>query len=182
MYILDPVAKTFVEILGPAVPATNVEGYVSPCPNQKATAACQHVGDDTLSGLTVERWALSSGQEGKPLVILWNSERRKAFRQDFPGGGSMVMRFIAMEEHAGRPTEHWSIKLTLPGQDVKNGDWWYDPNLRVVVGENLPSGEVRRLDNIRLGPVDPALFQGPHGWRKEQPQAAKPQLPIVGTK
>ncbi len=177
MYILDPTARTFVEVLGPAVPATNVEGYVSPCPNQKPSSACQNVGKEVLNGLTVERWALSSDQEGKPLVILWNSERRKALRQDFPNGGNMIMAFVAMEDHGGRPTEHWTIRLSLPNQEVQNGDWWYDPQLRVVVRENLPSGELRRLDNITLGPVDPALFQVPQGWRKTEPQAAAPQRP-----
>jgi len=182
MYVLDPKAQTYTEYLGPAVPATDVEGYTSPCPSQKPSADCQHVGDDVVSGIKVERWALASGQSGKPLVILWNSARRRALRQDFPGGGSMVMSFVAMENINGRPTEHWNILLSQPSKEAKTGGWWFDPNLRVVVQENLPSGEMRRLDNITVGPVDPALFQVPQGWRKLKPSTAALQTPVTGNK
>lgn len=182
MYILDPNAQTYIEYLGPAVPATDVEGYTSPCPNQKPNASCQHVGDDVVSGIKVERWAIDSSLHGKPLIILWNSARRRALRQDFPDGGSMVMAFSAMQDVNGRMAEHWQIKLSTPGQDIKSGDWWFDPKLRVVVRENLPSGEMRRLDNITIGPVDPALFQVPQGWRKMEPAATVLQNPVAGNK
>lgn len=181
MYFLDPKTQTYTEYLGPSVPATDIEGYASPCPGQETSPSCQHVGDDVVSGVKVERWALASGQSGKPLVILWNSARRRALRQDFPEGGSMVMAFVAMEDLNGRFAEHWTIKLSIPGNDVKSGDWWFDPKLRVVVRENLPSGETRRLDNITIGPVDPALFQVPQGWRKVEPQAAVLQNPVAGS-
>jgi len=185
MYVLDPAAQTYIEYLGPAVPVTDVEGYASPCPNQKPSQSCQHVGDDIISGVKVERWALASGEPGKPLVILWNSPRRRALRQDFPDGGSMVMAFQAMQDLNGRATEHWIITLTGADNKISTGDWWFDPDLRVVVRETLPSGETRRLENITLGPVDPALFQVPRGWRKiEAPQQPIPPAlknPVPGS-
>jgi len=174
MYVLDPKLQTYIEILGPAVPVADVGGYKSPCPSQKPAPTCQHVGDDTMSGIKVERWVIASGQKDKPLVLLWNSARRRALQQNFPDGSVMSMAFTAMEEINGRKAEHWTIKLTTPGQEAKSGDWWFDPELRVVIKENLPSGETRRLENIVVGPVNPTLFQLPQGWRKVAPMAPAP--------
>ncbi len=175
MYVLDPKQQTFIEILGPAVPAADVGGYKSPCPTQKPDPACQHVGDDVLSGVKVERWVIASGQKDKPLVLLWNSARRRALKQIRPDGSVMSMAFVAMEKIDTRMAEHWTITLTRPGQEPQKGDWWFDPVLRVVIKENLPSGETRRLEKITVGPVNPALFQVPQGWRKvAAPLAPKP--------
>ncbi len=174
MYVLDPEQQTYVEILGPAVPAADVGGYKSPCPGQKPDPACQHVGDDVMSGVKVERWVIASGDKNKPLVLLWNSARRRALKQILPDGSVMTMAFRAMEKIDNRLAEHWTIKLTRPGQPDQTGDWWFDPELRVVIKENLPSGETRRLENITVGPVNPAMFQVPQGWRKVAPAAPKP--------
>ncbi len=171
MYILDPATQTYVEILGATMPLASIEGYVSPCPQQSQGTVCQKIGTDIVSGIEVERWILSTRSQSRPLVILWDSARRRALRQDFPDGGNMTMAFKTMEQLNGRATEHWTINLTLPGQDVQNGDWWFDPELRVVVRENLPGGETRSLENIVIGPVDPSAFVIPEGWQEQQPPA-----------
>jgi hypothetical protein len=177
MYVLDPLNKTYMEIRGPAVPAPDSDGYVSPCPGQEGSAQCQRIGEEKISGVSVERWTMTGAQQTKPLVIWWNSPRRRALRQDFPEGGSMVMAFKAMQTLNGRSAEHWTINLTRPGQKTLTGDWWFDPDLRVVVRETLPSGETRRLENIVVGPVDPALFQVPAGWAKREVPSAGLQAP-----
>lgn len=174
MYILDPYTKSYFEVLGPAVPKADIDGYQSPCPNQTESPNCQKLGVDTVNGVPVERWAMTSAQDQKPLVILWDSTRRRALRQDFPTGGSMIMAFKSMEDLNGRTAEHWAITLSLPGMETQTGDWWFDPKLRVAVRENLPSGESRSLKNIVVGPVDPANFQIPAGW-------AKQDVPAPGT-
>ncbi len=176
MYILDPATQTYVEILGATMPLTSIEGYVSPCPEQTQGMTCQKTGTDVVSGIKVERWILSTQTQSRPLVILWDSARRRALRQDFPDGGSMKMAFKTMEDLNGRSTEHWTINLALPGQDAQTGDWWFDPELRVVVRENLPGGETRRLENIVVGPVDPSAFAIPEGWHEQQaPTITTPQ-------
>lgn len=167
MYILDPTARTYIEIRGQAVPATTTHGYTSPCPEQAQMAQCERTGTETVSGITVERWLLSSRPKTRPLVILWDSTRRRALRQEFPDGSMMAMRFVAMQDVNGRATEHWTIEITEPDQPANTGSWWFDPELRVVVREDLPGGEVRRLEDIAIGPVDASLFQVPDGWQKQ---------------
>lgn len=178
MYILDPKAHTYFEIRGQAVPATSTHGYTSPCPEQTKMAQCERTGTQAVSGITVERWLLSSRPQTRPLVILWDSTRRRALRQEFPDGSVMAMRFVAMQDVNGRATEHWAIKITTPNQPANTGSWWFDPELRVVVREDLPGGEVRRLEDIIVGPVDASAFQVPDGWQKQDaPAPATLQAP-----
>jgi len=177
MYILDPAAHTYMEILGPAVPATATDAYTNPCPGQAAGPACQRIGNDTVNGITVERWLLSASPNNQPTVLLWDSTRRRALRQEFPDGSKMIMSFKAMRDLNDRRTEYWTTELSRPGQPVQAGDWWFDPQLRVVVRETLANGETRRLENIVIGAVDPAAFQIPQGWQKldlPQPTATPP--------
>ncbi len=172
MYILNPVDQTYFEVRGPAVPATRSDGYTSPCVEAARMARCERIGTDTVSGIAVERWALASKPQDRALIILWDSTRRRALRQDFPDGSVMAMSFQAMEDLNGRMTEHWSIKITTPNQPANTGSWWFDPELRVVVREDLPGGEMRRLDDITIGTADESAFQVPQSWQKLDAPAA----------
>ncbi len=171
MYVLDPASKTFIEIHGDAVPATADQGYTTPCPSQPI-AVCDRVGEGTVSGIRVEKWAISDDAQKAPMIILWDSTRRRALRQEFPDGSKTELSFVAMEDLNGRQTEHWQMTQTAKDQPAQLGEYWFDPELRVVTREVLPTGETRRLDNIKVGPVDPVYFQVPVGW---QPQIATPQ-------
>lgn len=178
MYILDPAAQTYMEVLGPAVPPTATDAYTNPCPAQTESQGCQKIGSDTINGITVERWLLSTAPNTQPVVLLWDSTRRRALRQEFPDGSKMVMSFQSMQDLNGRRTEYWTTQSTTPGQPAASGDWWFDPQLRVVVRETLPTGETRRLENIVVGAVDAAAFQVPQGWQKrELPNPQQPAMP-----
>ena len=179
MYVLNPANKSYFEVRGPAVPATATDGYTTPCPDAAASDSCKRTGTDTISGIAVERWELALQPGTPPLVLFWDSTRRRALRQEFPDGSVMAMRFKAMEEINGRQTEHWIIEITAPGQPVNSGNWWFDPELRLVVREELPGGELRHLEDISTGAIDPALFVVPQGWTRQQPpaQSAQPSNP-----
>ncbi|MDQ7070915.1 MAG: hypothetical protein Q9M48_09300 [Rhodobacterales bacterium] len=166
MYILDPAARTYMEVIGPAVPATATDAYTNPCPGQIESPSCQRSGTDTVNGIAVERWNLSTAPNTAPTVLLWDSTRRRALRQETPDGAKMIMSFQSMRDLNGRRTEYWTTQTTIPGQPVANGDWWFDPELRVVVRETLANGDTRRLENIVVGAVNPTAFQVPQGWQK----------------
>lgn len=177
MYILEPVSRTYFELRGQAVPDTIGAGTATPCDDQSGLALCKRVGSDTVSGISVERWLMAANPQTKPLSILWDPTRRQALRQDYPDGGSMVMRFKSMQTLNGRAAEHWSIETSTPGNDLKTGGWWFDPELRVVVREELPDGAVRQLVNIIVGAVDPVAFTIPQGWQKRDSAAIAPPQP-----
>lgn len=174
MYILEPQSQTYLELKGQAVPATAGSGSAAPCTEQSNLALCQQVGTDTVSGIQVERWVIADQPQAKPLSILWDPTRRQALRQDYPDGSSTVMSFKSMENLNGRSVEYWIIQTRAPERETLTGGWWFDPELRVVVREELPSGETRRLENIVVGAVDPAAFQVPGGWTKRDPSAIAP--------
>ncbi len=177
MYILEPQSQTYFELRGQAVPTTVGAGTATPCNEQSNLALCERVGNDTVSGISVERWLLSSQPQAKPLSILWDPTRRQALRQDFPDGSSMIMKFKSMQTLNGRVTEHWSIETRAAGRDPMTGGWWFDPELRVAVREELPGGEVRRLENIIVGAVERSAFVVPEGWQKRDPAAITPPKP-----
>lgn len=178
MYILNPQDQTYFETRDQPVPVTTTEGYTMPCGDAAQMATCERIGTDTVSGIKVERWAVASKPQTRPLIILWDSTRRRALRQDFPDGSVMAMKFQAMEPLNGRMTEHWSIKITSPNLPANTGSWWFDPELRVVVREELPGGELRRLDEIVVGAVEDSAFQVPEGWQKQQPPAPPLKAPL----
>ncbi len=177
MYILEPTSQSYFELRGQAVPDTIGAGSATPCDDQSGLAMCKRVGNDTVSGISVERWLMASNPQTKPLSILWDPTRRQALRQDYPDGSSMAMRFKSMQTLNGRAAEHWSIETKSPGRDPLVGGWWFDPELRVVVREELPGGEVRRLENIIVGAVDPVAFTVPQGWQKRDSAAIAPPQP-----
>lgn len=176
MYILNPQEQTYFEVRDQPVPISTTEGYTTPCGDTQM-ATCERIGTDTVSGIAVERWAIASKPQTRPLIILWDSTRRRALRQEFPDGSVMAMSFHAMQELNGRMTEHWSIKITSANLPANTGSWWFDPELRVVVREELPGGEVRRLDEIVVGAIEDSAFQVPDGWQQQQPTAPALQAP-----
>jgi len=172
MYILDPSTKTYMEMRGQAVPPTTGGGPVAPC-DPTHMAQCEKIGSDVVSGIDVERWLLAAQPQSPPLNILWDPTRRHALRQEYPDGSVTAMRFAEMQTLNGRATEYWTLKVQAPGRDTLTGGWWYDPDLRVVVREELPGGEIRRLENITVGAIDPAAFQVPDGWQQQDPAATR---------
>lgn len=178
-YVLDPQALTYFEIHDPSVTQA-VSGATTPCPPQAQAMqiSCVQNGTDKVSGVTTTRWEIKSPQEAQPTVVLWDAGRRRALRQDWPDGSSLVMAFQAMEQMEGRDVEHWTSAFQAPGQPAAMGDWWFDSALIVVVKEVLPGGITRRLTNIYAGPVDPAMFLPPQGWTQTAPPAQQPGQPM----
>jgi len=177
MYVLDPQTKTYMEMRGQAVPPTTGRSPAAPC-DPAQMAQCEKVGSDVVSGIGVERWLLVAQPQTPPVTILWDPTRRHALRQEYPDGSVTAMRFVEMETLNGRATEHWNLEIQAPGRDTLTGGWWYDPDLRVVVREDLPGGEIRRLENISVGAIDPSAFQVPEGWQRRDPTAlSAPQPP-----
>ncbi len=174
MRILDPQTQTYMEFTGAPVPPDAVDGAASPCPVQPTPELrCEPSGQSmTISGIRTDGWVISTPQQPRPQVVYWDTQRRKALREEYPDGSVLQMSFVAMETVSGRSAEHWKMELTAQGREPLTGDWWFDTELRVVLREILPDGSERRLENIVVGPVDPALFEVPAGWQKQEPPAA----------
>lgn len=169
VYYLDPAQKTYIEMRGAPAPDPTGVGYMPPCQENDPMVSCTFTGTEVISGITAEVWDITmQGQQGTS-TILWDGARHRALRQTSPDGSVMNMTFQAMVNLGGRTVEHWSISYEMPGQPPQAGAWYYDPELRVEVREEMPNGAVRALEDIKVGAVDPALFTVPAGWQQVQP-------------
>jgi len=166
MYLLDPAARTYAEIRGAPSPDPTGAGYMPPCQEDDPGMSCSFRGTEVISGITAEVWDIGIPGQSGTSTILWDGARHRALRQAAPDGSVMQMAFVEMVDLAGRSVEHWTVSFEAPGQPVQTGAWYYDPELRLEVREDLISGAVRQLEDIRVGPVDPALFEVPEGWTK----------------
>ena len=180
MYVLDPASRSYFTVQGEPDPQAGTAAYEAPCDQSVAGVTCRFLGNEVASGITAELWEI--GQPGDPTQIsriLWDGARHRALRQEYPDGTVMALSFKAMAQIEGRNVEHWIISVTVPGQSPLAGAWYYDPELRVELREELPTGEIRSLRNIVLGAVDPAAFAVPPGWSEISPPG--PAGPGSGT-
>jgi len=76
------------------------------------------------------------------------------------------MTFLEMQEIEGREAEHWVTEFSRQGDATLRNEWWFDPELKLVLRETLPGGIRRYLTNIVVGPVDPGQFEVPDGWQR----------------
>jgi hypothetical protein len=179
MYVLDPATRSWFEVRGAADPTAANPGYAPPCEtdSQAQGLTCRFIGNETSSGISAEVWEVSQPGQPQPSRVLWDGARRRALRQDYPDGTVMALAFIAMEELGGRRAEHWSLTVTQPGQAPRVGSWYFDPELRVELREELPTGELRSLENITVGAIDASAFQVPEGWTQIVPPNAPAGAP-----
>lgn len=178
MIVLDAASRSYFTVQGEPDPQAGAATYEAPCDQNAAGIACRFLGTDVTSGITAEVWEIGQpGDQTQVSRILWDGARHRALRQEYPDGTVMALTFQAMAQIEGRNVEHWAISVTVPGQAPLAGAWYYDPELRVELREELPSGEIRALRNIVVGAVDPAAFTVPAGWSKISP----PQPPGPGT-
>jgi hypothetical protein len=144
-------------------------------------AKCRHLGNETLYGRPASKWEMTVEQDGKQLSSLhWiDAERFMPLRQLLPDGTVLEMRPVGRETLNGRATEKWEVVTTRPDDESFTSTQWYDPELRIVIREELPGDYFRELRDIRVGKQPLDLFTVPSGYRKmEMPKsdtAAPPQ-------
>ena len=182
-YLVDPQTRTYAVIRDPSV-AHAVAGASDPCPSpaemQSAQMTCEQVGQGNVSGIVTQTWELKSPQIQGAMRAEWDTGRRRALREEWPDGTTMTLTFQAMQEVGGRPTEYWQTALKRPDQPAVIGGWWFDPELLLVVREEVPGGITRVLKDIRVGPIDPAAFEPPQGYRQVEPRTAPQAAPQSG--
>ncbi|HHH39404.1 MAG TPA: hypothetical protein ENK50_07510 [Sedimenticola sp.] len=165
--ILFPEKRTYLEMpAGRTPPDAARGGEVDPCQGLPG-AHCRRLGEETLNGRPVVKWAVSFNQQGRQIEgTQWiDRERGMVVRQEMPDGQRMALKLLGTEKLNGRRVEKWAVDMEANGNRQRSYRW-YDPELNLVVREVMPGGFVREMRNIRVGPQDPALFRLPKGYRK----------------
>ncbi len=174
MYMLDPARQVWFKVRTEPDPQAGSGAYKAPCGETMMSAdLCRRLGTEVASGITAELWEIGPPGGADVSRILWDGTRQRALREQGPDGTVLTRTFQAMVEIEGRSAEHWAITLTRPGQPPESGAWYFDPELRVDLREEIPGGPTRSLRNIVVGPVDPAAFAPPAGWTEVEPPVAR---------
>jgi len=166
-YILYPETRSYVEQQGAIQPEEFVESYAPPCPApaEEAGLLCNRLGLDVYQSIPVERWHISAPDESQ-MVILWDPTRKRALRQEMSNSVVVQMTFLENTVIEGRQAEHWVTEISRQGAATQRNEWWYDPELKLVLRETLPGNTLRTLESISTGPVDPTVFIVPDGWQR----------------
>ena len=175
-YILYPDTRTYIEQLGPAQPEEFVDSYTPPCPTEAEQNGlqCSRLGLDVYQSIPVERWHIGA-PDNSQMVIFWDPTRKRALRQEMSNGTLVQMTFLGEQEIEGRETEHWVTEVSRQDVATMRNEWWYDPELKLILRETLPDNTLRQLENITTGPVDPAQFTVPDGWQRITAPTQAPQ-------
>ena len=175
--VLFPATRTYIENTGPSQPEEFADSYTPPCPTEAEASGmqCTRLGLDMVGNIPVERWHVGAVNESSQMLILWDPKRKRALRQEMSNGTLVQMTFLEMQQLEGRTAEHWVTEISRTGELTARTEWWYDPELRLVLQETLPGDTRRHLTNIVVGPVDPTQFTVPDGWQRVSAPNPSPQ-------
>ncbi len=168
--VLFPQQQTYMEQqaegLPPSVPAGSPPDK-NPCAGLPEVS-CRLVGKETISGRKAEKWEFVGKQDGRTVYSLhwFDAERRLPLREFFPDGTVSELQLVDKESLGGRRTEKWQHTITRADGTEMQSFQWYDPQLQIVIREELPGGYLRELRNIRVETQDRALFEVPANYQR----------------
>lgn len=170
MRMLFPQQRAYMEQRNPGPPPGKPTQATNPCGGaQAAGATCQKSGVKKFAGIDAEEWIISPKDGSGQVRAYWDPRRRQLVGQVMPDGSMTQDVLVGMETVEGRKVEHWRATAMKPGKEPQTMERWFDPELEVNVREDLPGGVQRAFKNIKIGPIDPAMFQVPQGYRKIDP-------------
>jgi hypothetical protein len=169
MYTLFPAKKAYMQIKTPGVSPFFKSGAVdtNPCKASKQDT-CKHLGKEKVNGRVADKWEVSRKQGNQVVrALMWvDVERGQALRQFFPDGTVVEMQKSGDAKLYGRKTEKWEMTVKRPDGKSSRSLQWYDPELGIVVREEIPGGFVRELRKIKIGKQPNELFKIPSEYRK----------------
>lgn len=147
----------------------------TPCDGVK-NAKCKNMGTEKINKRQVEKWQVERTINGKPFKSLhWiDSERRIAIKEMFPDGSVSELKMLGSSTVNGRKLEQWESIYNHPSGQHRVSKQWYDPELKMVIREELPGGYLRELTNIKIKKQDRKLFSIPKGYKKIEKTESTP--------
>lgn len=173
MRVLFPDEKTYIEAQGQPNANATTGNPDTPC-SEGSGLMCEAVGKGTLSGIAVDKYAITPPQGKGTVVIWWDPVRKMPLRHDFPDGGVRTSTLKGTASHEGRTVESWETTMTGADGKSQSSKSLFDPEIGMAVREELPDGEVHELRKIKIVQPDPAWFAVPSGFRKVEPQRQQP--------
>lgn len=159
--------KTYLEQTGlSAPPSWSGKSAKTPCEGMQ-NISCEKLGKEKLQKVNVEKWQVERKINGKVFKSLhWiDTERRLAMKEMMPDGSVSELFMLGKETLNGRNVEQWESRFTnSTGQSLVSKQW-YDPQLGIVIREEMPGGYLRELNNIKVAKQDKSLFVLPKDYK-----------------
>jgi hypothetical protein len=158
---------------GPAPQNQSVPSADNPCAGIK-DATCKQLGTEVVNGRKAQKWEMTATQNGRKVrSLLWiDAEGKYPIKEFYPDGTVMELHDVGTDTVNGRKTRKWETVITRTDGQSTRSTQWYDPELKIVIREEMPGGYVRELKNISVGPQPAELFQIPAGYQKINPPPA----------
>lgn len=150
-------------------------GAETPCV-RPSKAKCTKLGEESLFGRQANKWEMVVEHEGQQYRSLYwiDTERQMPLRQVWADGTVSELRPVGETTREGRNTEKWQLSMRLPDGRTHSAEQWFDSQLKIMTAEIIPGGYKRELRNIEVGPIDPALFEIPQGYRQVRADNVQP--------
>jgi len=167
---LIPKDKIYMQIVNPNPSKQNqteITVSVRPCDGLPNTS-CELLGKEKVNDREAEKWEFIANYEDQTFRSLhWvDVEHRMFIREFFPDGAISELIPQGNERINGRDTEKWSWMLSGPDGKMQSATQWYDPELKIMIREEMQGGFLRELRNVKTGKQDITLFTVPDGYKQ----------------
>jgi outer membrane lipoprotein-sorting protein len=170
-WILLPEQKKYMEqrlgVPGSQRPGAKSEPAEDPCAGMPSLT-CRKLGEEKVDGRTAVKWEIVASHEGQTMKSTqWiDKERGVPLRQEMPNGQTMKLELVGKEDLGGRRVEKWEMVATAPNRPETRTFQWFDPELNLIVRQELPGGMVSELKDIHVGKQPDELFTVPAGYER----------------
>lgn len=166
--LLYPDRKVYREVTGLSVTSSwSGSTAKNPCEGVRESV-CKKIGTEVLQGVTVDKWQVEHRYKGKLVKSLhWIDYKRNLSIKEMLADGSvneLIMKGSGSLNK--RNVEQWEFVNSHPSGYRSVSKQWYDPQLKMVIREQMQGGYLRELYNISVAQQDKKLFQIPKDFRK----------------
>lgn len=172
-WVLFPGQRQFIEhaAAAQAGPGSSYSAdKQDPC-NGMPGLTCRNLGIETIAGRSATKWEITASRQGQTMTITqWiDDERGIPLAQELPNGQTMRLKPVGNEMLEGRQVEKWEMIASAPNQPERRTFQWYDPELKLVIKQELPGGVVTELKGIQIGEQPDSLFVVPSDYTRMPP-------------
>jgi hypothetical protein len=140
----------------------------SPCKNNKALK-CENLGKTELNKRPAIKWKIVAKDGDKELEsYLWlDDELKIPVRQTMFNGTTVELEWLGSEKLNNRDTDKWRQVIKYPSGETQESYQWFDKELKIIIRETFPDGNIQELKHIVVENIPDKLFTIPVGFEKK---------------
>ena len=150
-----------------ATPVTSkTANNYNPC-DEFPDAECTRLKSAEINDRQTEKWLITFTVDNRDQhVFQWiDNKHQIVVRQENPDGSVLNVQILDDQEVNGRQVRKVDMMAVSADGSSVHGVQWYDSELDIVVRQQADDGAIDELRNIKVGPIESALFAIPEGYR-----------------